>query len=126
MIVEIRTKNGEMKVDLGKFFPTTVPRARKLFVLMREGASVKQLREVKGYLEGRGIEAAKEKSACGETLRELEEALAGQERTLEQLREEKNRTQKRITEVRRQYRVAEQAEKMAPVWRKEFEYICGE
>lgn len=126
MIVEIRTKNGEMKVDLGKFFPTTIPRARKLFLLMREGTSAKQLREVKEYLEGRGKEAVKEKSACGETLRNLEEALEGQERTLEQLREEKKRTQKRITEARRQYRVAEQAEKMAPVWRKEFEYICGE
>ena len=67
MIVEIRTKNGEMKVDLGKFFPTTIPRARKLFLLMREGTSAKQLREVREYLEAASIpcgRAGRKDGAC--------------------------------------------------------------
>ena len=113
MIVNIMTGNGHMNVDLDKFLPTTIPRIRKLFLMMREGTMKDDLDRVSGYLENRAEAAAEDLVGKTEELRREEERLA------------KMAEKKRITEMKREMSNDRKVVDQAPVWRKEFEYICG-
>ncbi|HJA31766.1 MAG TPA: hypothetical protein H9956_08980 [Candidatus Eisenbergiella pullicola] len=125
MIVNIMTGNGHMNVDLDKFLPTTIPRIRKLFLMMREGTMKDDLDRVSGYLENRAKAAAEDLVGKTEELRREEERLAKMEQELVRLRELRNAEKKRITEMKREMSNDRKVVDQAPVWRKEFEYICG-
>lgn len=125
MIVNIMTGNGHMNVDLDKFLPTTIPRIRKLFLMMREGTMKDDLDRVSGYLENRAKAAAEDLVEKTEELRREEERLAKMEQELVRLRELRNAEKKRITEMKREMSNDRKVVDQAPVWRKEFEYICG-
>ena len=125
MIVNIMTGNGHMNVDLDKFLPTTIPRIRKLFLMMREGTMKDDLDRVSGYLENRAKAAAEDLVGKTEELRREEERLAKMEQELVRLRELRNAEKKRITEMKREMGNDRKVVDQAPVWRKEFEYICG-
>ena len=125
MIVNIMTGNGRMNVDLDKFLPTTIPRIRKLFLMMREGTMKDDLDRVSGYLENRAKAAAEDLVGKTEELRREEERLAKMEQELVRLRELRNAEKKRITEMKREMSNDRKVVDQAPVWRKEFEYICG-
>ena len=125
MIVNIMTGNGHMNVDLDKFLPTTIPRIRKLFLMMREGTMKDDLDRVSGYLENRAKAAAEDLVGKTEELRREEERLAKMEQELVRLRELRNAEKKRITEKKREMSNDRKVVDQAPVWRKEFEYICG-
>ena len=73
MIVNIMTGNGHMNVDLDKFLPTTIPRIRKLFLMMREGTMKDDLDRVSGYLENRAKAAAEDLVGKTEELRREED-----------------------------------------------------
>lgn len=125
MIVNIMTGNGHMNVDLDKFLPTTIPRIRKLFLMMREGTIKDDLDRVSGYLENRAKAAAEDLVEKTEELRREEERLAKMEQELVRLRSLRNAEKKRITEMKREMSNDRKVVDQAPVWRKEFEYICG-
>lgn len=125
MIVNIMTGNGHMNVDLDKFLPTTIPRIRKLFLLMREGTMKNDLDRVSGYLENRAKTAAEDLMEKTEELRREEERLAKMEQELVRLRGLRDAEKKRITEMKREMSNDRKVVDQAPVWRKEFEYICG-
>ena len=125
MIVNIMTGNGHMNVDLDKFLPTTIPRIRKLFLMMREGTMKDDLDRVSGYLENRAKAAAEDLVGKTEELRREEERLEKMEQELVRLRELRNAEKKRITEMKREMSNDRKVVDQAPVWRKEFEYICG-
>ena len=125
MIVNIMTGNGHMNVDLDKFLHTTIPRIRKLFLMMREGTMKDDLDRVSGYLENRAKAAAEDLVGKTEELRREEERLAKMEQELVRLRELRNAEKKRITEMKREMSNDRKVVDQAPVWRKEFEYICG-
>ena len=125
MIVNIMTGNGHMNVDLDKFLPTTIPRIRKLFLMMREGTMKDDLDRVSGYLENRAKAAAEDLVENTEEMRREEERLAKMEQELVRLRELRNAEKKRITEMKREMSNDRKVVDQAPVWRKEFEYICG-
>ncbi len=125
MIVNIMTGNGHMNVDLDKFLPTTIPRIRKLFLMMREGTMKDDLDRVSGYLENRAKAAAEDLVGKTEELRREEERLAKMEQELVRLRSLRDAEKKRITEMKREMSNDRKVVDQAPVWRKEFEYICG-
>ena len=125
MIVNIMTGNGHMNVDLDKFLPTTIPRIRKLFLMMREGTMKDDLDRVSGYLENRAKTAAEDLMEKTEELRREEERLAKMEQELVRLRGLRDAEKKRITEMKREMSNDRKVVDQAPVWRKEFEYICG-
>lgn len=125
MIVNIMTGNGHMNVDLDKFLPTTIPRIRKLFLMMREGTMKDDLDRVSGYLENRAKAAAEDLVEKTEELRREEEGLAKMEQELVRLRSLRDAEKKRITEMKREMSNDRKVVDQAPVWRKEFEYICG-
>lgn len=125
MIVNIMTGNGHMNVDLDKFLPTTIPRIRKLFLMMREGTMKDDLDRVSGYLENRAKAAAEDLVEKTEELRREEERLAKMEQELVRLRSLRDAEKKRITEMKREMSNDRKVVDQAPVWRKEFEYICG-
>lgn len=125
MIVNIMTGNGHMNVDLDKFLPTTIPRIRKLFLLMREGTMKNDLDRVSGYLENRAEAAAEDLVEKTEELRREEERLAKMEQELVRLRSLRDAEKKRITALKREIGSDRKVVDQAPVWRKEFEYICG-
>lgn len=125
MIVNIMTRNGHMNVDLDKFLPTTIPRIRKLFLMMREGTMKDDLDRVSGYLENRAEAAAEDLVEKTEELRREEERLAKMEQELVRLRSLRDAEKKRITEMKREMSNDRKVVDQAPVWRKEFEYICG-
>ena len=125
MIVNIMTGNGHMNVDLDKFLPTTIPRIRKLFLMMREGTMKDDLDRVSGYLENRAEAAAEDLVEKTEELRREEERLAKMEQELVRLRSLRDAEKKRITALKREIGGDRKVVDQAPVWRKEFEYICG-
>ena len=125
MIVNIMTGNGHMNVDLDKFLPTTIPRIRKLFLMMREGTMKDDLDRVSGYLENRAKAAAEDLVGKTEELRREEERLAKMEQELVRLRSLRDAEKKRITALKREIGGDRKVVDQAPVWRKEFEYICG-
>lgn len=125
MIVNIMTGNGHMNVDLDKFLPTTIPRIRKLFLMMREGTMKDDLDRVSGYLENRAKAAAEDLVEKTEELRREEEGLAKMEQELVRLRSLRDAEKKRITALKREIGGDRKVVDQAPVWRKEFEYICG-
>ena len=89
-------------MDLDKFLPTTIPRIRKLFLMMREGTMKDDLDRVSGYLENRAKAAAEDLVGKTEELRREEERLAKMEQELVRLRELRNAEKKRITEMKRE------------------------
>lgn len=125
MIVNIMTGNGHMNVDLDKFLPTTIPRIRKLFLMMREGTMKDDLDRVSGYLENRAKAAAEDLVEKTEELRREEEGLAKMEQELVRLRSLRDAEKKRITALKREIGGDRKVVDQALVWRKEFEYICG-
>lgn len=125
MIVNIMTGNGHMNVDLDKFLPTTIPRIRKLFLLIREGAAKEDMDRIPGYLEGRAKTAAEDLAEKAVELRREEERLATLEQELTRLRELRDAGKKRITTLKREMSSDKRVVDQAPIWGKEFEYICG-
>lgn len=125
MKVEIRTANGQMTVDLEQFLPTTISRIRKLFILMREGASNETLERVSSYLLEKKTVAEESRMDLEEEQADLERHLNHLEGEIADLRKGRDQTKKRITAIKADIRKVQQIEGMAPVWRKEFEYICG-
>ena len=118
MIVNIMTGNGHMNVDLDKFLPTTIPRIRK-------GAAKEDMDRIPGYLEGRAKTAAEDLAEKAVELRREEERLAALEQELTRLRELRDAEKKRITALKREMSSDKRVLDQAPIWGKEFEYMCG-
>lgn len=120
MMVIIETENGQMEVNLEKFLPTSLSRTRKLFRLMKQGMSRRQLGEVRNYLKERG---SRKDLAARRRNEEVE--LQRVEKRLEEIKRERNDLEHQRKNIKVRLRVLEQDEKSSSTWIREFDYICG-
>lgn len=123
MTVDIKTHNGHMRVELDKFFPTTVTRARKLFRLMQSGLEAQDKAAVREYIDKRGRDAAVVQRELNGHIEALEQQRMLVEAQVEELRMQLRTTRERITVAKSSVRKMESLEKNSSTWLREFDQI---